>query len=73
LRMGRVMKEGRYTLAVLREGRYYAVAVPPEIMMTAAQAGAEMLEALSKVATAVTLNAGEKRPVDLTLVRFQEQ
>jgi hypothetical protein len=72
-RMSRVVKEGRYTVMGLREGRYYAIAVPPELMMNIAQPSAEMLESLSKVATAVTLNPGEKRTVDLTLVRFQEQ
>lgn len=71
-----IAKDGKYVMNGLREGRYFAVALPAEIamgMMNAAQPSAEFLESLSKVATAVTLNAGEKRPVDLRVVRFQEQ
>ncbi|HJR60557.1 MAG TPA: carboxypeptidase-like regulatory domain-containing protein [Vicinamibacterales bacterium] len=69
-RRGRVMKGGKFLITGLREGRYYAVAVPPDLMMNA-QPTTEMLESLSKVATAVTLNQGERRPVDLVLVRLQ--
>jgi hypothetical protein len=72
-RTGRIMKDGRYSITGLREGQYYAVAVPLDIPLNLGQPSAELLESLSKVATAVTLNAGEKRPVDLTLVRLQQQ
>jgi hypothetical protein len=47
--------------------------VPLDVPLNLGQPSAELLESLSKVATAVTLNAGEKRPVDLTLVRLQQQ
>ena len=46
--------------------------MPPELVM-GTQPTPEMFESLSKVATAVTLNAGERRVVDLVLVRFEEQ
>jgi hypothetical protein len=72
-RTGRIVKDGRYAINGLREGQYYAVAVPLDVPLNLGQPSAELLESLSKVATAVTLNAGEKRPVDLTLVRLQQQ
>ena len=67
-RTGRIVKDGRYAINGLREGQYYAVAVPLDVPLNLGQPSAELLESLSQVATAVTLNMGEKRPVDLTLV-----
>ena len=69
----RVIKDGKFTLGGLREGRYLALAVPLEASVTMTQPSAELFESLSKVATAVTLNAGERRTVDLVVVRFQER
>jgi hypothetical protein len=67
-------KEGRYKLVGLREGRYFAVAVPREFGMNTnmEQPTREFLESLSKVATRVLLNAGETRTVDLPLIRFEQ-
>jgi protocatechuate 3,4-dioxygenase beta subunit len=65
-------KEGRYKLVGLREGRYFAVAVPPDVLANIAQPTREFLESLSKVAARVVLNPGETRTVDLPLVRFQQ-
>jgi hypothetical protein len=67
-RTGRIVKDGRYAINGLREGQYYAVAVPLDLQLNLGQPSAELLESLSKVATAVMLNPGEKRPVDLALV-----
>ena len=71
-RRGGLGKEGRYQMAGLREGRYFAVAIPPELGMNMARPTAEFLETLSKVATRVLLNPGETRTVDLSLVRFEQ-
>lgn len=64
-------KDGRYRLTGLREGRYFAVAVPAELGMSSMGATPELLEALSKVATRVTLLPGDLRTVDLSLVRVE--
>lgn len=64
-------KDGRYRLTGLREGRYFAVAVPAELGTSTMGATPELLEALSKVATRVTLFPGELRTVDLGLVRVE--
>lgn len=71
-RRTRAIKDGKFTLGGLREGRYLAVAVPLEMSMTLTEPTQELFEALSKVATALTLNAGEKRTVDLPVLRVQE-
>jgi hypothetical protein len=67
-------KEGRYKLMGLRQGRYFAAAVPRELGMNTnmAQPTREFLENLSKVATQVVLNAGDARTVDLPLIRFEQ-
>lgn len=70
-RSGAPDKDGRYRVTGLREGRYFAVAVPAELGMSTMGATPELLEALSKVATRVTLLPGEVRTVDLGLVRFE--
>jgi hypothetical protein len=67
----RLIKDGKYAFSGLREGRYLVAAVPLELSASMTQPSAELLEALSKVATAVTLTAGEKRSVDLVVVRMQ--
>lgn len=72
VRTSRAMEEGRFTLNGLREGRYYAAALPPELTLAALQPAAEFLESLSKAATPLTLNAGEKRVVDLVVLRMQQ-
>jgi hypothetical protein len=68
----RGLKDGKFTASGLREGNYYVAAVPLELSMSLAQPTAEFLESLSKVATAVTLTAAEKRAVDLVVVRMQQ-
>jgi hypothetical protein len=72
LRTTRAIKDGKYAINALREGRYFAVAVPLDIAVSTAEPDAELMATLSKVATAVVLNPGEKRSVDLTLVRVQQ-
>ena len=71
-RVGRPGKDGKYTVSSLREGRYFAVALPQEVMVSVNQPNTELLEAMAKVATAVTLNPGEKRTLDLVVVKFQQ-
>ena len=73
VRTTRAIKDGKYGLNGLREGRYFAVAVPLDITVNIMQLNTELLENLSKVATPVLLNAGEKRTLDLTVVRVQQQ
>ena len=68
-----VGKDGKFFLRGLREGRYYVAAVPPEVIANIGQPSAELLESLSAVATAVTLNDGETRAVDLRVLRFDRQ
>jgi hypothetical protein len=72
LRTMRAITDGKYAINGLREGRYFAVAVPLEVAVNVAQPSVEFLESLSKVATPVILNAGERRTVDLTIVRIQQ-
>lgn len=73
LRTIRAIKDGKYMTMGLREGRYFAVAVPAELAASMSQPTTELFESLSKVATPVILNPGEKRTVDLTVVRMQQQ
>ena len=70
-RRGGIAKDGKYKFVGLREGRYFAVAVPLAIGMNVAQPTKEFLESLSKVATRVVLNPAETRTVDLPLIRFE--
>jgi protocatechuate 3,4-dioxygenase beta subunit len=70
-RTARLIKDGRFSFSGLREGRYLAVAVPLEFQVSMGQPTAELFEALSKVAIAVTLNGGERRSVDLVVARVQ--
>ena len=67
-----VGKDGKFVARGLREGRYYAAAIPLEVMANVGQPTPEFLKNLSDVATAVTLNAGEIRSLDLRLVRFEQ-
>ncbi len=69
LRTTRAIKDGKYAFVGLREGRYYAVAVPLDLPVSTSDPDAELFEALSKVATPLVLNPGERRSVDLTIVR----
>lgn len=71
-RRGGLGKEGRYKLEGLREGRYFAVAIPVEFATNMAQPNRAFLEDLAKVATRLILNAGETRTVDLPLIRFEQ-
>jgi hypothetical protein len=72
LRTMRPITEGRYAINGLREGRYFAVAVPLELSVNMMQPSVELLESLSKVATPLILNPGERRTVDLTVVKIQQ-
>jgi hypothetical protein len=69
LRTTRAIKDGKYRIVGLREGRYYAVAVPLDLPVSTVDPDAGLFEALSKVATPLVLNPGERRSVDLTIVR----
>jgi hypothetical protein len=73
LRMMRPITEGKYAISGLREGRYFAAAVPLEVSLNIAQPSVEFLENLSKVATPLILNPGERRTVDLVVVKIQPQ
>jgi hypothetical protein len=72
LRTMRPITEGRYAINGLREGRYFAVAVPLELSVNMMQPSVEFLEGLSKVATPLILNPGERRTVDLVVVKIQQ-
>ena len=63
-------KDGKFVMRGLREGRYFAAAVPLDVMATVGQPAGEFLEALSAAATPVTLNAGDTQKVTLGLVRY---
>ena len=73
LRTMRPVTDGKYAINGLREGRYFAVALPLDVLVNTLQPSVEFLESLSKVATPLLLNPGEKRMVDLTIVRIQPQ
>jgi len=68
-----VGKDGKFTVRGLREGRYYAAAVPPDVMAGFGQPTPEFLGALLAAgATAVTVNDGEIRTLDLRVLRFEK-
>ena len=67
IRMGRPMKDGKFQLRGLREGRYRVVALPVDFVINPMNPDVELLEQLSKSSTPVVLNAGETRPLDLRL------
>ena len=67
IRMGRPMKEGKFQLRGLREGRYRVVALPADFIINPMNPDVELLEQLSKSSTPVVLNAGETRPLELRL------
>lgn len=69
----RVIRDGKFSITGLREGRYLVAAVPLEVQVNMSQPTAELFEALTTVATAVTLNPGEKRTVDLVVAKMQQQ
>ncbi len=64
-------KDGKLTVRGLRDGEYYAVAVAPEDWTNIGNPDTEMLRDLSKVATRVSVTAGETRTVDLMVTRLQ--
>jgi len=70
--MGLSRDDGAFVVRGLREGRYYVVAVPPEVRPTPQSADRELFEALKKVATEVVLHAGETRTVDLRVMKFEQ-
>ena len=57
--------DGKFTMRGLREGRYYAVAIPEE--QTADWRDPRMLEELSRVATRVSIGEGEHKTLDLSI------
>lgn len=65
-RTGRIGKDGKVTIGALREGNYFAAAVTPETLRNGVP-DRELLAELSKVATRVTVNAGETRSIDLKI------
>ena len=68
-----VGKDGKFTVRGLREGRYYAAAVPPDVMAGFGQPTPEFLGALLAAgATAVTVNDGEIRTLDLRVLSFEK-
>jgi hypothetical protein len=70
--MGLSRDDGAFVVRGLREGRYYVVAVPPDVRVMPQSPDRELFEALKKVATEVVLNAGETRTVDLRVVKFEQ-
>jgi hypothetical protein len=72
LRTMRVIKDGKFAINGLREGRYFAVALPMEASINITQPGVAFLETLSKIATPVVLNPGERRTLDLGVVRIPQ-
>ena len=71
-RTATVSGDGTFTMRGLREGRYYAVAIPADVMTNVGQPTPEFLETLSAVATVFTLNTGETRTLDLRLLKFEK-
>ena len=65
------MKEGKFRVRGLREGRYRIVALPANFIFNMTTPDVQLLEALSKVATPLVLNAGETRTVDLKVTPFE--
>jgi hypothetical protein len=70
--MGLSRDDGAFVVRGLREGRYYVVAVPPDVRVMSQSPDRELLEALKKVATEVVLHAGETRTIDLRVVGFEQ-
>jgi len=54
----------------LRAGRYYVAAVPEVLGAAPAGVSREYLEGLKRVATAVDLNDGERRSLDLAFAKL---
>ena len=63
-------KDGKFTIRGLREGDYYAVAVPLEDWVNVGSPDPELLKELSKVATRVSVTPGETRTLDLMVTRL---
>lgn len=72
IRQTRPMKDGKFRFRGLREGRYRIVALPSVFTFNQMTPDVQLLEALSKLATPVVLNAGETRTVDLKLTPFEQ-
>jgi hypothetical protein len=66
-------RDGTFMLRGLREGQYWVAAVPPDVITNPTQPSPEFLRGLRDVATALTLNDGETRTLDLRLLRFEER
>jgi hypothetical protein len=65
--------DGKFTMRGLREGRYYVVALSTTAMTLGMQRpDRELMESLKKVATAVVLDSGETRTVELRVVRMEQ-
>jgi hypothetical protein len=63
------IREGAFSVNAVLPGRYYVVAVAQEIFTPGPDPGPEFFEAFVKYATAVVLNEGETRTLDLRLLR----
>ena len=63
-------KDGKFTIRGLREGDYYAVAVPLEDWVNVGTPDSELLKELSKVATRVSVTPGETRTLDLMVTKL---
>ena len=69
LRFTMTPKDGKFTLRGLLPGRYYVAAVQGEQVYLGAEAGPEMFEAVTKAAAVVVIGEGEKRALDLQVVK----
>ena len=67
MRTAPVRPDGTYRMPGLREGSYFVIALPQERGVNAFEPGSELLSALSKEATRVTVGADEQRKVDLRI------
>ena len=65
LKSARADAQGRFGISALPPGDYYAVAIPEE--QSADWRDGKTLEALSRIATRVTIGEGEHRTIDLRL------
>jgi hypothetical protein len=62
---------GRVTIPGLRPGRYYAAAVAERLTAESGGVSREFLADVKRVATSVTLNDGEVRPLELRLTTLR--
>lgn len=71
IRIARANAKGAFMLPGLREGNYRVVAIPSDVGVGMNPPDVDLLEQLKKVATPVVLNLGERRRVELGLVRVE--